>query len=484
MKKHLVGNILAGLQTVLSLVVIVLLFILDVLPVSLTVFGTIMLLALCGFSFFSQRIDALHVIGKILAVLLIVILAIGSYYLILTNRLLDNVTADNDQTDYIIAVVDKDDPAETIRDAADYQFGILGELDRDMVDEAIIEYNDMAGQELAITEYEGLRDLIDGFQNGEVQALIYNQSWEDPIDEIEEGFNETIKILETIEIETAMDELESALADVDVATDPFVTYISGIDQPGAMPTRGRSDVNMMAVVNPETRQILLVVTPRDYYVEFPGITGGQKDKLTHAGNFGVNASMTTMASIYDVQFNHHLRMNFTSFVDIVDALGGVTVYSEYAFTSRHGGYTFTEGYNAMDGEKALAFSRERYSLADGDFQRGKNQQAVMTAMIRKAMTPAILTGYADVINAVEGNIDMSFSKDDISSLVKLQVTDSSDWNIVSVAAEGTPASKPCYSLNSNASVVLPDDDSVAEIKMQIQNVMDGEIIDESIGTVY
>ena len=200
--------------------------------------------------------------------------------------------------------------------------------------------------------------------------------------------------------------------------DPFSVYISGIDVYGEIEQTSRSDVNIIATVNPKTHQILLVTTPRDYYVPIPGISRGQEDKLTHAGNYGVDVSMATLEELYQVKIPFFARINFTSLIDIVDHLGGVDVYSEYEFrTSRNSEHVMDvqKGLNHFNGEEALAFSRERENVPGGDNQRGKNQQAVITAMIKKMISPQMLMKANSIIDDVSGNVETNMSQEQMQS---------------------------------------------------------------------
>ncbi len=468
--KHTFGKLLAAIQAVLSLAVIVMLFTLDMLPMRYIVAAVLVLAGLFWVVLKTQYSrKRRHIAGKILAVFLCIVLGYVCYYMARTNLFLDEITSYSSQTDNVIVAVRADDPAETIYDAADYQFGILEYLDRDLTDQTIEAYQEQLGTELAYTTYDGLRALIDALFSGEVQALIYNNAWDEPMEDMEPGYHDQIKILEVWEIEV---DQEMAESDVAVTQEPFSVYISGVDEYGIMEATGRSDVNMFAVVNPQTYEILLVVTPRDYYVAFPGYTDGNEDKLTHAGNFGVQASMETLGSIYDITFDHYVRINFTSFIEIIDALDGVDVYSEQPFQADNYGtqVDIVEGYNSLNGEEALAFVRERYNLQEGDFQRGRNQQAMLTAMLEKATSSAILTNYVEVLESLGSNLDTSLTQQDISALVKMQLSENIEWEVTSVAATGTPSMEYCYSLGSSASVVLPDYDSAEEIKAQIAQI--------------
>ena len=260
--------------------------------------------------------------------------------------------------------------------------------------------------------------------------------------------------------------------------DTFAMYISGIDVYGDIGTTSRSDVNIIAVVNTKTHQVLLITTPRDYYVPIPTISGDERDKLTHAGIYGVEASVATLEQLYEMNIDYYTRVNFTSVVKIVDALGGVSVYSNQSFTT--GNLTIHEGYNDLNGEQALAFSRERHNVEGGDFQRGKNQQEVIKGIIRKAISPAILLGANDILNSISGNVDTNMPTEAIQNLIKEQLDTKASWNIKSMAAVGTGDSQTCYSIpNSQVYVAWPDQTSIDEIKAAVEAVENGEMLDGS-----
>ena len=277
--------------------------------------------------------------------------------------------------------------------------------------------------------------------------------------------------------------------DEKITKEPFTVYISGIDvmhDPSSgklVNSEGesgqeRSDVNILAVVNPQTRQILLVTTPRDYYVVIPGISEGMSDKLTHAGLYGVDASMDTLAALYETEIKYYARMNFNALIEIVDTLGGVDVYSECEFTtgyesSGNDTFTVTKGYNHLNGARALAFSRERNNLPEGDFQRGRNQQAVITAMMRKMLSPAMLLKAGSVMSSVGENAETNLSRAQINGLIKYQLDNGAKWSVKSIAAEGIPEDNYCYSLEGVANVVVPDEESVQSIIGEINLVEEG-----------
>ena len=276
----------------------------------------------------------------------------------------------------------------------------------------------------------------------------------------------------------AVKEIQGKAAQVNVQNETFSVYISGIDVYGPIATNSRSDVNIIATVNPQTKQVLLTSTPRDYYVTIPDISGDQRDKLTHAGIYGVDRSMATLANLYGIDIPFYVRVNFTSLIQIVDMMGGVDVYSEYAFTtSGNGGPVMDvqQGVNHFDGQQALSFARERYNVPGGDNQRGKDQMAVIEAMIQKMMSPEMLIQAPSLIGSVSDSIDTNVSMDQIQKLVQDQLNNGGSWTIKSVAAEGSGDNNYCYSMPGSLLYVMnPDQASVDNIKSLMQMVQNGE----------
>ena len=264
-----------------------------------------------------------------------------------------------------------------------------------------------------------------------------------------------------------------------ITKEPFVIYLSGVDTRGELTENARSDVNILAAVNPVTKRVALINTPRDYYVDLAGTDS--KDKLTHAGLYGVETSMATLGNLYGVNVDHYIRINFAGFISIIDALGGVDVYSDQAFTSVGSpGYydptTFVEGWNHLDGKSALAFARERHAFASGDIQRGINQMKVIDAMLNKIKSPALLMGFSKIMDAAADCFVTSFSQDQISALVRMQLSDFAEWNIESYTVTGSSGSSTkCYSAKGQKLYVMkPDEASVAKAKEMIAAVLGGE----------
>ena len=264
-----------------------------------------------------------------------------------------------------------------------------------------------------------------------------------------------------------------------ITKEPFVVYLSGVDTRGELTEKARSDVNILAVVNPATKRVALINTPRDYYVDLAGTSS--KDKLTHAGLYGVETSMATLGNLYGVNVEHYIRINFAGFISIIDAVGGVDVYSDQAFTSVGSpGYydptTFAEGWNHLDGKSALAFARERHAFASGDIQRGINQMKVIDAMANKLKSPTVLMSFSKLMDAVSDCFVTSLSQEQISALVRMQLSDLANWDIQSYSVTGSSGkSSQCYSAKGQSLYVMkPDESSVAQAKELIASVLGGE----------
>ena len=474
-----VGFVLSGIQLIETTIFMAGVFRLNMLPnMYLAVIGILLLLfwgIILASQFFSKK-NAIT--GKVISVIISILLIVGSYFLFKTSGTISDISGGDYKLDNVVVAVMADDPAESIEDAADYNFGVQYNMNGDQITSTVDAINEELGSEIQTTEYESLAEQAQALHDGEVDAIVYNEGYTGILEEAFEGYAENTKVIYTHSIKS---EIENQSSDVSVTEDPFTVYISGIDVFGAIETNSRSDVNILATVNPTTHQVLLVTTPRDYYVEIPDISNGQKDKLTHAGIYGVDASMKTLEQLYDTEIDFYARVNFTSLIEIVDALGGVDVESEYAFTTSYESglvMNVQQGTNHFNGKQALAFSRERLNVPGGDNQRGKDQQAVITAMIKKMVSPAILTGANGILNSVSGNVETNMSESQIQELIKNQLAETPSWTITSMAATGNGDNQYCYSYSGAPLYVMqPDETSVESIKQAIDSVENGETLE-------
>lgn len=486
--RHLGGKILVLLQLILSVIFMGLIFKLDVLPERYFIAVSIILLLLALICFLLQFRRRAHWVGKTISIIISIVMIFGSIYVGKTLHTLNNVTAvKNYQTDKIVIAVLADDPAESLGDAKDYKFGITATLDRSKIDLAITQMNNNLGSEINVAEFNSYSEQVQALYSGKIGAMIYNQALDELIEENNPGFIEKVKIIDNFSVETEV--YMEDIPDLPITKQPFIVFLSGMDVYGDMDETSRSDVNMIACVNPTAKQVLLISIPRDAYVEIPGITYGEKDKLTHAGMYGIQYSIASVENIFDIDISYYVRINFTSLITMVDALGGIDVNSECAFSTYYKQYNeetdtwsyyeYAKGINHLDGIHALAFARERMNLVGGDYQRGRNQQAVIEALLEKIKSPAFLTGYTGLLSSLEGKMDTNLTSQQIASLVKMQLNDGADWNIVSASVYGISSSEYCASYaGSPLDVEVLDDDSILAVKEIIEQLMAGEIISE------
>lgn len=408
--------------------------------------------------------NKIHLVGVVLSIFLSILQFAGIFYLSMAKDLMDDIGGARYKIDNMVVVVRAEDPAETLQDAAGYTFGLQYVIDQGNTKRMVESVEDELGTQIMTAEYAGIPEAAQALLDGKVQAVIYNEAYTAMIEETIEDYSSKVKVLYQYGIET---EIEKEEVDISNA---FNVYISGIDVAGSISKNSRSDVNIIMTVNPDTKQILLTSTPRDFYVPIPGISGGQKDKLTHAGIYGVDASMRTLEELYGIDISYYARVNFTSLVTIVDALGGVDVESEHSFSA--GGYDFTEGMNHLNGEQALAFSRERKSFSGGDRQRGKNQEAVIEAILHKAMSPAILKNANQIIASVSDCVETNMTRNEMAEFINMQLSDPAMWDIESQAADGTGSSAACYSSGSQQLyVMIPDEAVVSAASQKMQDIL-------------
>ena len=414
----------------------------------------------------------IYIVGIVISILFSLILGTGGYVLHRVNTALDRVGGASYKTDNMIAVVRIDDPAESLDDIKGYKIATQNATDQKNTDHMLGQMRKVMDANFEVTGYESIEVLAQALLDKETDVAVYNEAFTGIIEDSIKDYRDKVKIIYQYGIDT---ELKEAKKDGPIQDRVFHIYISGIDVYGPITTNSRSDVNIIMSVNPESKQILLTTTPRDYYVEIPEISGGSKDKLTHAGIYGVDRSMATLDSIYDIDIDYYARVNFTSLIQMVDVLGGIDVNSQYAFSA--GGYDFTEGINHLNGEQALAFARERHSFEDGDNQRGKNQEAVIVGMLQKAMSPAILKDAPALIDSVSDSVETNMSRKEMAALINMQLDEGGSWNIVSANAVGTGDSQSCYSSGSQLLYVMqPDWASVNVIKQKLKDLKQGNII--------
>ncbi len=415
------------------------------------------------------------IITKVIAIIMTVVLFLGSIYMNVTHNALEKMTGVSTQINNIHVYVLADDPAESLSDVKDYQFGILSTLDRENTDTVIKGINKDVKKEISVVEYDNVLQLADALYSGEVKTIILNSAYISFVTGTEgyEDFESRIKSISSQEI---VEEVETKKEDKDIeytGDEVVAIYISGNDCEGVPEVNGNSDVNIILIANLKNRQILLVSTPRDFYVPL-SISNGQKDKLTHAGAYGIDVSVETLEMLYDVEIDDYVKVNFTGFIKIIDALGGVNVYSEYDFYTED--IHYNQGYNQLDGYEALMFARNRGAFEDGDRQRGKNQMAVIEAVIKEMATSDMLKNYNQVLDAISDSMITSMSYEEISNLVKFQLNNMQSWEVLKYSVNGFDSANTTYSLGGTAYVMEPDYETVEQAKEYIKQMYDGKKI--------
>lgn len=480
-RSNRLGSFCLILQALISIIFMIVVVLLDMLPGNYLALVAMILVFLWCIAFTSQAVRKKRgTAGKIYSLVMVCVLAFGTYNIAEANNMLSMITGGNTRVDKMAVAVLADNPAETIEDAIDYDFGVQFQQGGDNIQTAVTNLQEELGTTLNVTECDSVQDQAQALMDGEVDAVIYNEAYTELMDDAVEGFSVNSRIIYEMSIETELD--LGGGSDTSLTNKPFTVYISGIDTYGEVTETSRSDVNIIAVVNPTTHQILLITTPRDSYVplygpssQIPTYSQGSMDKLTHAGVYGIETSMATLGELYHTEINYYVRLNFTSLIDIVDILGGIDVDSEYAFTTGDESGAVVEvqkGSNHFDGEEALAFCRERHNLEDGDNQRGKNQQAVITGMLKKVISPTMLLRAGTIMNQVSKDVEMNVTQPQLNALIRNQLRTNAQWTIQSVALEGEGGQDYCYSASSQLLYVMyPDETSLQEI-IDLANVVE------------
>ena len=417
--------------------------------------------------FISMFISLIFIVGSIFA----------SYYTYETLRFFKNINnADLTSVEQYYVAVKSDSTYKDIKDLEDLRVATFNE-NTNYYKEVLDQLSSVV--ETTLIEYESSHDVIENLLNDEVAAMLISNMHKEQYEEDNEKLDDSIKILYTIEVETTGAEEE--IVTIKPASDDVMTiYISGIDTYGSINLRSRSDVNMLATINTKTHEILLTSIPRDYYVQLHGTTG-YKDKLTHAGIYGVNMSIQTIQDFMGIEINYYAKVNFSTLIKVVDIIGGIEVYSDKAFTPHTDKSVYiTKGINKMDGKKALAFARERYAYSEGDRHRVKNQQDVLTAIIKKVTSSTtLLTKYSTLLNSVSSSFQTNIDFDEIAELVKLQLDTMPSWNIKQYSLDGTGSSQYTYSMGKrNLYVMIPDQSTVTQAQTYINGMTEGKTLKE------
>lgn len=475
MKKILkyAGLSISIIMLAVSVVFIALLINVRVVPVKYCIIAAVVLIILTAVTAFTQKWFVSGIITKIIAIIMIVVLIMGCVYLNQTRHMINQITTTQEEKIVMGVYVLNDGGYDSVDMLNNKSIGIGTAVDRESTDE-LIKKMGAGGFMAEYPEYSNIMELADALLQGQIDAAIMKTSSIEMIDEMGDftGFASAVKLIYSGEFTIKVAKTEENATDNYLSSDDVINvYISGIDARGGINEVSRSDVNIIMSINKKTHNILMINTPRDYYVPL-SISNGIRDKLTHAGVYGIECSRNTLEMLYGIQIDYYVKVNFSGFEKIIDSLGGVDVTLDYSATlSQAGNLTVHNGVNHFNGEQALAFARERYAYSDGDRQRGRNQMMIMEAAIKKACSPAIISNYTSVLSEVSKNVITDMSYDFIAELAQTQLNDMAAWNITQISVTGagsyslTTYSMPGWSLY----VMVPDEESVENAREQIRD---------------
>ena len=375
------------------------------------------------------------------------------------------------ETNIYHIVVNNESSYKTLDDIRGKEITIV----KDMDDMSEVEGSLKRKVSMEVKYDEGMIEMLSRVSEDVETIILVNSGNYDAMVENDKEYEGKVRIVDTIEVKTRK---ENTTTGIDMTQDSFIVYLSGIDtRSGMMPSRSLSDVNILLAVNPNTHHILMVHVPRDYYVPVAG-RGGARDKLTHTGTIGgVALTMQTLEEFLQVKLSYYVRVNFNSVINLVNAIGGINLYSDvdYSFTCwTNRSCKFNPGDNYVDGTCALAFARERYAYSTGDRHRGENQEQVITKVIDKITSSStLISNYSDILNALNGTFETNITGDEITSLVRMQIDEMKGWNIESVNVTGTGSLQPTYSYpNQNLYVMNPDMESVNKAITRLHEVIE------------
>lgn len=405
-------------------------------------------------------------IGTVLALIYIILLVLVIIYELNTIGFLKKLGFTNYKTENYSVLVLKNSSYQELADLDGYTIGSL-EATEDGLKEAQRYIEKDIDVDYITTD--NITELKENFLDNQYEGMLIENSMLAMINESDEDFADEYTVIYEFSIDVETTDIAN---EVNITEEAFNIYISGIDTYGSISSVSRSDVNMVITVNPNTHQVLITSIPRDYYVELA--SKNAKDKLTHAGIYGIEESVATIENLLDIKINYYVKVNFTSVIDIVDALGGVSVYSKYSFTSQDG-YYYSVGYNSVDGARALSFVRERKAFSGGDRVRVENQAAMIEALINKALSPSIIVNYPSLLSALADSFVTNLSTEDITEFIKKQIDEMPSWEISSISLDGTDGYDYTYSYGGTKLYVMyPDYETVINATTKINEVLNGD----------
>lgn len=488
------NKVLRGIGIVLSILLVVASFYLlyqlikiNVLPTKLLFLITIIFVLLDTIFALLLCYYTRAIVSKIICVVLTLVLIFGScmggYYISKTGSLLTNITNVTKHAKNTVSVVVKQ--SSDIKNKSQLNglsVGTLRTIGTQGSSKALKELS-KDGIVMNQSEYDSLSAMLESFYNGEVDSIIINESSRSQILDMESyaDFDNNTRVV--YQTSYKVENTDKANAVSDITSKPFNVLISGSDTRGGFDENGRSDVIMVATINPKTSTILLTSVPRDFYVTTAcdaadGCMQGALDKITHTGIHGTNTTKRTVEQLLGIEINYTFKVGFDTVTDLVDALGGVDVYVEPGYAVSTSTFSVHEGTNHLDGEHALAYARERYSYTEGDRQRTKNQQQVLMGIVNEATKPSVITKYASIMDAMANTFSTTMSNEEISDLIKYQINNNPKWKMEQYMVDGTGDTLMCAELGDAASVMVPDQSTVKMAKDKINAVLAGKSADD------
>ena len=429
----------------------------------LILFYVINLILICVL--ITRKKKFIRILGIILSILVILSSGLMIFVYQKANSFFNSITNVEYETSNYSIVILNDSPYEKINDLSN--IGIYNnELDKNY-SLALEELNDKV--KINNEKCDGLVELVASLLESKIEAILINENYIDIIDETTKGFKDKTKVLDTLSIKSIKEkkELENEIKKLG----NFNIYISGIDTYGEISTVSRSDVNIIATIDMKNNKILLTNTPRDYYVQLHGTTG-VKDKLTHAGVYGIDMSMQTLEDLYNTKIDYYIRVNFNTLIKVVDEIGGIDVYSDQELTTLHYNVHVKYGWNHFNGEQALGYARERYSYMEGDRHRGQNQQQIIEAIIKKVTASNDINVYMKLLNVLEDSMQTNMDKKLINGFINLQVKSNFNWQVESIQVTGYDDGGYTYSYPGQYLYVMqPDYDSLETAKNRISSII-------------
>ena len=464
----LIGKILSFILMALFIITMYLVYRLNMLPLKyFLIIGIVLLIVIFTLCFKLIRKKTKFFSRIFFSVIAIIFIGVIYYILTYINATYDfmnSMVLNNFETITYDVVIPNSSNIEKVKELKNSSISYL-ESDSNYSKAKLLLRKDINYQENPCKNING---IISSFENS--KALFIEDSYYNILKE-EYDFVKDTKVIKTYKLIVKKDKKTNN----STTSKPFIIYISGIDTYGKISSVSRSDVNIVAVVNPTLEKILLVSIPRDYYVKLHN-TNGYNDKLTHAGIYGIDMSVNTIEDLLDINIDYYLRLNFSTLTKSIDLLDGVDVYSDITFNpTTNPSLTIYQGLNHMNGEEALAFARERYAYQTGDRHRGENQQAIIEAIIKKLSNPKNITKYKDILNSLDGTFETDMSYKDITNLVKLQISKNIDWNVTSISLDGKGSMMPTYSMGERKLyVMIPDEETVVNAKNKISKYMESK----------